>query len=100
MNIQRGGGEKKTVSSAVRVAQAVDKAIPELVFHLSYSSQKILQLCLLLFVLTFRQEGRIFSTLMLAERPLANGTGTERRFYVLTKMERGGERKKNGWITR
>lgn len=60
MNIQWGEKRRKeTVSSAVRATLAVDKAIPRLVFHLSYPSHKTLQRCFtaLLSVCTHVQAG-------------------------------------------
>lgn len=82
---------------------AVDKAIPQLVFHLSYPSHKTLELRLLpllLFVLMCRPEGKLVAIRMHVQRPLA-GAGMERTgFHILgMKTESGGE-KNNGWITR
>lgn len=96
MNIQCGEKRRKeTVSSAVRATLAVDKAIPRLVFQLSYPSHKTLQRCLLtffLFVLMCRLEGRIVGLRMQAQRPLANGGGKDRISH--SQDEDGGQRRK------
>lgn len=70
----------------MRATLAVDKAIPRLVFHLSYPSHKTLQRCLLsffLFVLMCRLEGRIVGLRMQAQRPLADGDGKDRISHSL-----------------
>lgn len=87
----------------MRVVLAVDKAIPQLVFHLSYPSHKTLQLCLvpfLLFVLTCRPGRRLVGIWLHVQRPLA-GAGTKRtRFHILRMKTEGGGEKNNGCITR
>lgn len=104
MNIQCGEKRREeTVSSAVRATLAVDKAIPRLVFHLSYPSHKTLQRCLLsffLFVLMCRLEGRIESSASECKRSAPWPMGTERTGSHIPRVKTGGGERNDGWITR
>lgn len=80
----------------MRVALAVDKAIPQLVFHLSYPSHKTPQLCLLplfLFVLLYRPKGRLIATPMHVWRPLAGDRDRQDRISRSQDEDRGWRRK-------